>query len=143
MISESVRIKAEVVSADEKEGGLRRILNFGHTFGHALESETKYSRFLHGEAVAWGMIAATHLSRDIGLLNASDADRILRTIQLYGPIPSLDGIAVESLEARLVADKKSIRGKVHFVLADGIGHVVVRSDVPREAVLRAIQAALG
>src|SRR6202046_5163421 len=63
MVAESVRIKAEVVSADERENGLRRILNFGHTFGHALEAETKYERFLHGEAVAWGMKAATHLAR--------------------------------------------------------------------------------
>jgi 3-dehydroquinate synthase len=142
MISESVRIKSEVVSTDEKEGDLRRILNFGHTFGHALESETKYSRFLHGEAVAWGMNAATHLSRDLGLLTSDDACAILRTIALYGPIPPLNGISAENLEARLVADKKSIQGKVHFVLADRIGHVVVRSDVPSEAALQAIRAAL-
>ena len=63
IIAESVRIKAEVVSADERESGLRRILNFGHTFGHALEAETKYTRFLHGEAVSWGMRAATYLAR--------------------------------------------------------------------------------
>jgi 3-dehydroquinate synthase len=142
MIGESVRIKSEVVSTDEKEGDLRRILNFGHTFGHALESETKYSRFLHGEAVAWGMNAATHLSRDVGLLSAAEAEAILRTIALYGPIPSVEGLRAENLEARLVADKKSIQGKVHFVLADRIGHVVVRSDVAPEAALRAIRAAL-
>ena len=71
IVGESVRIKAEVVSADERESGLRRILNFGHTFGHALEAETKYTRFLHGEAVSWGMRAATHLAHDLGMLGRS------------------------------------------------------------------------
>jgi 3-dehydroquinate synthase len=142
MISESVRIKSEVVSTDEKEGDVRRILNFGHTFGHALESETKYSRFLHGEAVAWGMKAATHLAADVGLLRNGDTEAILHTVELYGPIPPVDGISAENLEARLIADKKSVQGKVHFVLPDRIGHVVIRSDVTADAALAAIRSAL-
>ena len=142
MISESVRIKSEVVSTDEKEGDVRRILNFGHTFGHALESETKYSRFLHGEAVAWGMKAATHLAADVGLLRNGDTEAILHTVELYGPIPPVDGISAENLEARLIADKKSVQGKVHFVLPDRIGHVVIRSDVAADAALAAIRSAL-
>ena len=142
IVAESVRIKAEVVSADEKESDLRRILNFGHTIGHALEAETKYERFLHGEAVAFGMKAATHLAHRVGLLNASDCDSILKTITLYGPVPSLDGITAESLAARLVSDKKTIQGKVHFVLPDAIGHVVVRSGIPGADVLEATRAAL-
>ena len=76
IIAESVRIKAEVVSADEKEGDLRRILNFGHTVGHALEAETRYQRFLHGEAVAFGMNAATELASLVGLLDHSSRDSI-------------------------------------------------------------------
>ena len=142
IVAESVRIKAEVVSADEKESDLRRILNFGHTIGHALEAETKYERFLHGEAVAFGMKAATHLARIAGLLRASDCDAILKTVDLYGPIPSLAGIAAESLAARLVSDKKTIQGKVHFVLPDRIGHVVVRSGISEADVLQATRAAL-
>jgi 3-dehydroquinate synthase len=142
MIAESVRIKAEVVSADEKESDLRRILNFGHTVGHALEAETGYSHFLHGEAVAFGMRAATHLAADAGLLAHAQRDQILRTVESYGPIPSLNGIAAENLEARLASDKKSVQGKVHFVLPDRIGHVQIRSGLPRAAVLSAIQAAL-
>src|SRR5580692_11284039 len=93
IIAAAVRIKAEVVTADEREGDLRRILNFGHTFGHALEAETKYERLLHGEAVAWGMRAATLLSERLGLLAQSDAARINAVIAKYGPIPKLDGIS--------------------------------------------------
>src|SRR5262249_25215660 len=80
IIAESVKIKAEVVTADEKEGDLRRILNFGHTIGHALEAETSYRRFLHGEAVAFGMNAATHLARIHGVLPKSECDRILECV---------------------------------------------------------------
>ena len=142
IIAESVRIKAEVVSADEKESDLRRILNFGHTIGHALEAATKYERLLHGEAVAFGMKAATRLAHDAGLLSAPDCDRILRLIDLYGPIPPLDGITAESLASRLVSDKKTIQGKVHFVLPDRIGHAVVRSGMEEQQVMAAIRAAL-
>lgn len=142
IVAESVRIKAEVVSADEKESDLRRILNFGHTVGHALESETKYERFLHGEAVAFGMKAATHLATGVGLLSDADRDRITRLVDAYGPVPSLEGITAEVLASRLVSDKKTIQGKVHFVLPDRVGHVVVRSGIGEEHVLTAIRAAL-
>ena len=93
IIAESVRIKAEVVTADERESDLRRILNLGHTFGHALEAETAYTRFLHGEAVAFGMKAAVYLAEMTGHLSAEDSVDILETLRLYGPIPPLDGIA--------------------------------------------------
>src|SRR5450432_477259 len=129
IIEESVRMKAEVVSSDEREGDLRRILNFGHTFGHALEAETSYTRFLHGEAVEWGMRAAVYLSELTGHLSAEDSVEILETLQLYGPIPPLDGISADNLLARLVHDKKTVRGKVHFVLALRIGEVTVVSGV--------------
>ena len=92
IIAECVRMKAEVVSSDEREGDLRRILNFGHTFGHALEAETGYTRFLHGEAVAWGMRAAVYLGESTGYVSAEDAVEMLEMIADYGPIPPLDGI---------------------------------------------------
>ncbi|MEP6537752.1 MAG: 3-dehydroquinate synthase [Bryobacteraceae bacterium] len=142
IISESVRIKAEVVSADEKESGLRRILNFGHTIGHTLEAETSYSRFLHGEAVAFGMNAATHLASMMGLLSDIDRDAVLRAVSLYGPIPSLEGISASSLVARTNSDKKTIHGKVHFVLPDRIGHVQVVSGIAPTLVQSAVEAAL-
>ncbi len=143
IIAESVRIKAEVVSADEREGGLRKILNFGHTVGHALEAETAYSRFLHGEAVAFGMQAAVRLAESTRYLNSTDGAAIRDVIERYGPIPPLDGIPASSLFRRLVADKKTVQGSVHFVLPRRIGEVAVVSGLDDDLVRAAIQAALG
>jgi len=142
IIAESVRIKAEVVSADERESGLRRILNFGHTFGHALEAETRYARFRHGEAVAFGMRAAVYLAQSTGHLAAQDGASILKTIRLYGPIPALTGISADHLLARLSSDKKTIQGRVHFVLPVRIGEVEVVSGIDPAMVRSAIKAAL-
>jgi 3-dehydroquinate synthase len=142
IIDDSVRMKAEVVSADEREGDLRRILNLGHTFGHALETETGYVRFLHGEAVAWGMRAAVYLAQTTGHISAEDAVEILALLRHYGPIPPLDGILAGNLHARLVHDKKTVHGKVHFVLPVRIGEAVVVSGVDDKLVLEAIRSAL-
>ena len=143
IIAESVRMKAEVVTNDEREGNERRILNFGHTFGHALEAETSYTRLLHGEAVAWGMRAAINLGESTGYVSAEDAVDMLEQIESYGPIPPLDGISAENLAARLVHDKKTVQGKVHFVLPVRIGEVTVVSGVDQRQVLEAIRSALG
>jgi 3-dehydroquinate synthase len=142
MIAESVRIKCEVVSADEREGGVRRILNFGHTVGHALEAETGYKRFLHGEAVGVGMKAATHLARLAGKLPSSEAERINAAIDLYGPVPSVAGISAAKLLSRLTKDKKTVRGAVHFVLPVRVGETEVVTGLEDALVLEAIQAAL-
>ncbi len=142
IIAESVRIKAEVVTADEREGDLRRILNFGHTFGHALEAETGYKYLLHGEAVAFGMRAAVYLAESTGYLSAEDSVDILEAIRLYGPIPPLSGISAGNLLRRLGSDKKTIQGKVHFVVPERIGEVKIVSGIDPEQVLSAIQAAL-
>lgn len=141
LIGESVRIKCEVVSADEKESGLRRILNFGHTVGHAIEAETGYARFLHGEAVGLGMKAAVHLSFLLGRLDAATRDRINRTIDLYGPFPSQTGLDPQRLLARLSKDKKAVKGTVHFVLATRIGETAVASGIEDGVVLEAIRSA--
>lgn len=141
-IAAAVRIKAEVVTADEREGDLRRILNFGHTVGHALEAETRYERLLHGEAVAFGMHAATILAERTGYLSSRDAAAINRVIADYGPIPSLDGIEPQRLAARLRSDKKTIQGQVHFVLPVKIGVVNVVTSVADAVVLESIGAAL-
>jgi 3-dehydroquinate synthase len=130
------------VSADERESDLRRILNFGHTFGHALEAETGYARFLHGEAVAFGMRAAVHLAEKSGYLTARESAEITGTISLYGPIPPLDGISAENLVARMAADKKTLQGRVHFVLPVRIGEVEVVSGIDENDVLAAARAAL-
>ncbi len=142
IIAEAVRIKAEVVSTDEREGDLRRILNFGHTVGHALEAETQYRRFLHGEAVAFGMRAATALAERTGDLTSAGRQTIERVINLYGPLPSLEGIAASSLAGRLSADKKTVQGKVHFVLPTRIGAVKIVSGIDPRLVVESIQAVL-
>lgn len=142
MVAESVRIKCEVVSLDEKESGLRRILNFGHTVGHALEAETGYSRFLHGEAVGLGMLAALRLSQLAGRLGAGLCEQMSETVRAYGPLPSTEGIAVEGLLARLRKDKKAIQGAVHWVLATGIGATEVTAEIADDLVRQAVASIL-
>jgi len=142
IIAAAVRIKAEVVTADEREGDLRRILNFGHTIGHALEAETRYERLLHGEAVAFGMHAATRLAESIGKLDAKAAAEIHEVVRLYGPVPTLDGISADSLLARLGSDKKTVKGKVHFVLPTRIGAVEIVSGIDPAVIRQAIEAEL-
>jgi 3-dehydroquinate synthase len=142
MIIESVRIKADVVSSDERESDVRKILNFGHTFGHTLEAETGYKRFLHGEAVAWGMRAAVWLGNMRRMIDDAVRDRMLGCIDAYGPIPSVEGIGAVNLHMRLAADKKTVQSRIHFVLPTRIGEVVVVNDVPPEQSLQAIRRAL-
>lgn len=142
MVAESVRIKCEVVTADEKEMGLRKILNFGHTVGHAMEAETKYAHFLHGEAVGLGMIAATHLSRLAGRLSDGLCREINEVVYAYGPFPETSMLSVDNLMPRLVKDKKAIQGTVHFVLATGIGSTEVVPGLPAEMVREAIELTL-
>ncbi len=142
MICDSVRLKAAVVSGDEKEEDRRRILNFGHTFGHALEAETGYARFLHGEAVAWGMKAAAALGEMEGMLPGEDRREIVECVNSYGPFPALSGIDPRRLAARLKSDKKTVKGRVHFVLPERIGAVRITPDVDERLVLQAIEEAL-
>ncbi len=142
MVARSVEIKAEVVSSDERESDLRRILNFGHTLAHALEAETRYSKFLHGEAVAFGMRAATHLACLRGGLAPATGEEIVKAIEAYGPIPSLRGIDAGKLVRRLKSDKKTIQGSVHFVLPVRIGEVRIVADIGDELITEATAKAL-
>lgn len=145
LIAAAVRIKTEVVSADERERDLRRILNFGHTIGHAIEAETEYARFLHGEAVAWGMLAATRLAELLGCLDSGSADSIRKTICRYGPLPPARNLDPDRLIARLGSDKKTLHGTVHFVLPTTIGEVKVvggiEAPVIRQAIVDSLQEA--
>ena len=142
LVAESVRIKARVVSKDERESGLRRILNYGHTIGHALEAETAYSRLLHGEAVAFGMRAAIHLARLAGVCAAAECDRMLQCIDAYGALPPLDGIQPDNLIGRLASDKKTIQGKVHFVLAEAVGRTRITTGMDAVLIRQAIEMSL-
>ncbi len=135
VIAESVKLKAQVVSADERESGLRRVLNFGHTIGHALEAETGYRRFLHGEAIAWGMIAAANIAAAMGKTTA--ASRIIEAVLRLGPLPKVEG-NTQDIIRRLRADKKTLDGRVHFVLPVKIGQVRVVGNVPEFLVRHAV-----
>ena len=137
VIADSVRLKASVVSADEREGGLRQVLNLGHTIGHALEAETGYTKLLHGEAVAWGMIAATHLALSLGKMDSVDAGRITHTILGLGKLPTVR-INTANILKRLRTDKKTRGGVVHFIVPREIGKVEIVADVPEAIVKLAV-----
>ncbi len=128
VIAASIRMKAGVVNQDEREAGLRMILNFGHTVGHAIEQATRYKALLHGEAVAWGMIAALHLARQRGTISEAQFVRLERLIYLYGPLPALK-LRPAKVVAATGADKKNVGGVRRFVLPLGIGDAGVVEDV--------------
>lgn len=138
VIVDSVRVKAAVVAADERESGLRRILNFGHTIGHALEAATGYTQLLHGEAVAWGMLAATAIARDTGFCDPRTADQIMAGITAFGVPPNVS-VTTDDVMIHLKSDKKSVAGKVHWVLPERLGKVTISSDVPETAVRDAVE----
>jgi 3-dehydroquinate synthase len=121
VIPRCIQVKADVVGRDERESGLREILNFGHTFAHAFEAATGYRRYLHGEAVGWGMIAASRLARRIGFLPGDDAERIEVLVRRVGPLPELPRIQPSRLVQIMHADKKSRGGKLRLVLSRKIG----------------------
>ena len=137
VIADSVRLKASVVSADERESGLRQVLNLGHTIGHALEAETRYTQLLHGEAVAWGTIAATHIALSMGKLDSVAAGRITSALLSLGSLPRVKVNATNVMKL-LRSDKKTRAGVVHFVLPREIGKVEIVSDVPEAMVRSAV-----
>lgn len=138
VIAASVRMKADVVSRDEREGGLRMILNFGHTVGHALEAATRYKVLLHGEAVAWGMVAALAVARRRGAITGAQMERLEKLIYRYGPLPRLKVSAARILAAT-GSDKKNVGGVRRFVLSLGIGDAGVAEDVTGAEIDAAVQ----
>ncbi|MFH0962427.1 MAG: 3-dehydroquinate synthase [Planctomycetota bacterium] len=135
VIERCCRIKAEIVAADETESGLRAVLNFGHTIAHALESLAQYGTYRHGEAVAVGMIAACLLSERLAGLDR-DHTRRLRDLLAFFDAPSrVAGLSPEAVLDAMLLDKKALRGRLRFILAEAIGTVCVREDVPDAAVL--------
>jgi 3-dehydroquinate synthase len=136
-VAEAVKLKAAVVSADEREGDLRRVLNFGHTLGHALEAESKYRRFLHGEAVAWGMIGAARIAAITGRIEGKSAQRLADAVRALGPLPSV-AASSKTILRLLQADKKTVHGRVHWVLPTAIGKVEIVRDVPDRVVVEAV-----
>jgi 3-dehydroquinate synthase len=137
MVAASIRIKADVVALDEREMGLRMILNFGHTLGHAIEAATKYRAMLHGEAIAWGMIAALHISRQRGLLTETTTRRIETLIRSFDP-PPFPSVRTESLLKAATGDKKNRAGVRRFILLESLGKAKVVEDVSDTEVTAAI-----
>ena len=139
VIERSVSQKARVVSQDEHESGLREILNFGHTFAHALESVTRYKKYLHGEAVGWGMIAAATLAAAKGMLSLRDAERIVHLTARVGPLPKWPAVPEAQLVAAMQADKKTRAGRLRFVLPVRIGSVRCGVEVDSQALLQVLR----
>jgi 3-dehydroquinate synthase len=129
VVAECCRIKADVVGRDERESGPRRVLNFGHTIGHALEAVTKYRRFRHGEAIAYGMLAAARISAARGLMPADDEMALQDVIQRLGPLPPVADLGHAAVLEAVAHDKKVVGGQLHYVLAAGIGATEIVTDV--------------
>lgn len=140
VIKRSCEIKAEVVSRDERETGLRAILNFGHTVGHALETVTGYTRFLHGEAIAIGMCVAVEIAVTVGILKEADGEHIKRLIQIYGlPTTIPDEINTSDILNAIEVDKKVKAGNLRFILPECIGKVRIE-EVERDLIKEVLQA---
>lgn len=139
VIERSVAQKARVVSKDERESGLREILNFGHTFGHALESVTRYKTYLHGEAVGLGMIAASRLAVEKQMLSPREEERVAHLIGRVGPLPSWPSTPPERLISAMQSDKKTRAGRLRFVLPERIGAVRCGVEADEETLVRALR----
>ena len=133
IIAASCRIKASVVSEDEYEGNIRRILNFGHTAGHAIEPATRYRRFRHGEAIAYGMLVVADLAVRRSLLKKDDQEALAQLISQLGPLPSTGDLSAKSLIEIMGRDKKVLKGRLHVILPTSIGKTVIVDDItPKE-----------
>jgi 3-dehydroquinate synthase len=140
VIAASCRIKAEVVSADERESGLRRVLNFGHTVGHALEAVTRYRRFRHGEAVGYGMLAAMALGVARGVTPPEARTRVADLIAKLGPLPPVADLSAREIIGAIAHDKKIVEGTLHFVAATRIGATTTMKDVSEKDLKAALKA---
>jgi 3-dehydroquinate synthase len=134
LVARCAAIKGDVVSRDEKEGDLRRILNLGHTVGHGLEAAAGFRRLKHGEAVGFGMIAAARISAALGRMPKDQASRVESVIRSIGALPSLSGLKLKGILDALQHDKTVRDGRVHFILPLEIGRVEITSAVPLELV---------
>ncbi len=141
IVSRSLEIKAQVVSRDERESGLREILNFGHTFGHALETLTHYRVYQHGEAVAWGMMAAALLGHESHLTPANEVSRIVSLVRRLAPLPPWPNVPPQKIIAAMHSDKKARAGHLRFVLTPRIGQAQSHDDVPLDTLARVLHFA--
>jgi 3-dehydroquinate synthase len=139
IVTDCCTIKARIVSTDERESGLRRVLNFGHTAGHAIEGVTSFKRFRHGEAVAWGMLVAAEVGAGRGMLRPEDRDALRGLIMQLGPLPQVSDLSATELIESMRRDKKVADGRLHFVLPTGIGTTSVVNDVGEKEIRSALK----
>ncbi len=138
-IQKSVETKAWVVSQDEKEKGIRAALNYGHTFGHVVENETKYEKYLHGEAVGIGMVMANNVSVKLGIMSKDEAIRIKILLEKYDIPTSYNVKDVEDFYEHFFLDKKSLDNKIKFILPVGIGDCKITDEVEKEIILEVLK----
>jgi 3-dehydroquinate synthase len=138
-IAESCHIKTAVVSEDERESGRRRVLNFGHTIGHALEAVTRYRRFRHGEAIAYGMLAAADLAVARGALAARERQALADLITLLGPLPPVSDLSIAQVLEAVRHDKKVVNGRLHFVICIEVGATTVVDDVTEDELAKVLR----
>ncbi|OUS05493.1 3-dehydroquinate synthase [Gammaproteobacteria bacterium 54_18_T64] len=139
-IEHSCRLKARIVSEDERESGLRAILNLGHTFGHAIETHEGYGEWLHGEAVAAGMCMAADLSRRLGWISMADQARVVALVVEAGLPTTSPDIAPEKFLALMAVDKKALGGEVRLVLLERLGKAVITSEYGSEKLMATLSA---
>ncbi|HWQ32910.1 MAG TPA: 3-dehydroquinate synthase [Blastocatellia bacterium] len=142
IIARCCAIKAEVVAADEREAGLRRILNFGHTIGHALEAVTHYRRLKHGEAVGYGMKSAASIAEKAGIIAPAESQAIRVGIDSSGPLPGISDLRPRDILLAMTHDKKVAQGRIPFILPTRIGEVIVRDDIPANIIRAAVRELL-
>jgi len=141
-VRRSCELKAAIVATDEREAGARALLNFGHTFGHAIESGAGYGAWLHGEAVAAGMVMASELSLRLGHIQKGDVARVRELIRRAGLPVAGPALAPERMLELMAVDKKAAKGKVRFIVLEAIGRAALRADPGEAPVREAIVAAL-
>lgn len=138
IVEKSCSIKAHVVEQDETEQNLRAILNYGHTFGHAFEALTKYKKYVHGEAVAIGMVTAADVSEGLHSLSSDDRDRIEKLVSVYGLPVRYEELNIDNIIESMGHDKKVKAGKVTYILPEQIGRVSITTDIPRQTLVEAL-----
>jgi 3-dehydroquinate synthase len=142
IIRRSCQVKARVVESDERESGLRAILNFGHTAAHAVETYTCYNSYTHGEAVAIGMVVAARIAHSMGMLRAEPLHRLTRLLERFGLPTHLPKADPGVLMGLMDTDKKAIAGQVRFVLPHDLGKVEIVNNVPRDLLRRSLKESI-
>jgi len=140
MVQRSVELKVEVVNLDEKESGIRAVLNYGHTFGHVIENETNYNTYVHGEAVAIGMMMANALAVELDMMTQAEMDLVTKFLKKHNLPISYEIKDVDAFYDKFFLDKKTAHNKLKFILPQGIGAHLIRDDISEEVLKKVLKA---